>query len=137
MRTLLLVLSLLGPFLMRSPLWAQEKQDTAQVQADTTKAEQIIQDITDSKISKRIMKSITRKKASDPVAAVKSEEAFMPYRGKIIRNILIRHIDFQKTVYDTTRNIKNTITRIGNKLHRTSKDLLIKDNLFIRENKPV
>lgn len=137
MRTLFLVLSLLGTFLMRSPLWAQEKQDTTQVQADTTKAEQIIQDIRESKISKKIMKSLTRKRPSDPLAAVKSEEAFMPYRGKIIRNILIRHIDFQKTVYDTTRNIKNTITRAGNKLHSTSTDWLIRDNLFVRENKPL
>lgn len=137
MRNLLLFLSLLGAFLTSSPLLAQEKPDTTQVESDTTRAEQIIHDIKESKISQRIMKSITRKKPSELVATVRSEEAFMPYRGKIIRNILIRHIDFQKTVYDTTRNIRNTITRMGNKLHSTSKDWLIRDNLFIRENKPV
>jgi hypothetical protein len=144
MRVVFLFLSLFGTVLIPILLLAQEKPDTTrirtdttQVRPDTTKAEQIIHDIKESKISKRIMKSITRKRSSDPAAAVKSEEAFIPYQGKIIRKILIRHIDFQKTVYDTTRNIRNTITRIGNKLHSTSKDWLIRDNLFIRENKPV
>jgi hypothetical protein len=118
-------------------LFAQVGKDSTNAQQDTTKAEQIINGIKESKLSKRIMKSITRKKQSDPVAAVKSEAAFMPYDGKIIRNILIRHIDFQRTVYDTTRNIKNTITRLGNSLHSTSKDWVIRDNLFVRENKPV
>lgn len=114
---------------------AQEKMDSTDMAKDTTKTAQIINDIKESKISKRIMNSITRKSSSDPIAAVRSEEAFLPYRGKIIRKIIIRHIDFQKTVYDTTRNIRNTITRIGNALHSTSRDWVIRDNLFIRENK--
>jgi hypothetical protein len=120
-----------------SLLFAQKQPDSTKARPDTTKAKQIINDIRESKLSRRILKSITRKKVTDPVAAVKSEEAFLPYEGKIIRNIIIRHIDFQRTVYDTTKNIKNTITRIGNKLHSTSKDWLIRDNLFIGENRPV
>lgn len=136
MRTLCLYLSFLGAFLIPSLLFAQEK-DSVDAPRDTTKAGQIINDIKQSKLSKRILKSITRKRTSDPVAAVKSEAAFLPYNGKIIRKIIIRHIDFQKTVYDTTKNIRNTVTRIGNALHSTSKDWVIKDNLFIRENRPV
>ena len=118
-------------------LYGQVKPDTSKVKTDTTAAQHIINDIKQSKLSKRILKSITRKKNSNPVAAVKSEEAFMPYEGKIVRKIIFRHIDFQKTVYDTTKNIKNFITKIGNQLHSQTKDWVIKDNLFIRENKPV
>ncbi len=118
-------------------LYAQEKKDTTQVKPDTTRAQQIMNGIKDSKLSKRILKSITRKRSSNPVAAIKSEEAFVPYEGKIIRRIIFRHIDFQKTVYDTTKNIKNTITKIGNKLHSRTKQWVIQDNLFIRENKPL
>lgn len=136
MRVLYLYFGFVGIFLIPSLLSAQEK-DSVNVPGDTTKAGQIINDIKESKLSKRILKSITRKRTSNPVAAVKSEAAFMPYNGKIIRKIIIRHIDFQRTVYDTTKNIKNTVTRIGNNLHSTSKDWVIKDNLFIRENKPV
>lgn len=116
---------------LTAPLCAQEK-DTARTKSDTTG---IINDIKESKLTKRILKSITRNKPSDPVAAVKSEAAFMPYQGKIIRKIIIRHIDFQKTVYDTAKNIKNTLTRLGDKLHSTSKEWVIRDNLFIREGK--
>jgi hypothetical protein len=136
MRFLFLFLSI-NSFWIPSLLFAQKQPDSTKVRPDTRKAQQIIQDIRGSKLSRRILKSITRKKVTDPVAAVKSEEAFIPYKGKIIREIIVRHIDFQRTVYDTTKNIKNTITRIGNKLHSTSKDWVIRDNLFIRENRPV
>lgn len=136
MRTLLMLLILTG-VLMPSQLCAQQKGDSTNVASDTTKAGKIINDIKESKLSKRILKSITRKMPADPVAAVKSEAAFMPYEGKIIRKIIIRHIDFQRTVYDTTRNIKSTITKLGNALHSTSRDWVIRDNLFIRENKAV
>lgn len=119
-----------------SSAFAQEK-DSTNLPADTTKAAQIINEIKESKLSKRIMKSITRKRQADPVAAVKSEAAFMAYEGKIIRKIILRHIDFQRTVYDTTKNIRNTLTRLGNTLHSTSQDWVIRDNLFIRENRPI
>jgi hypothetical protein len=136
MRSFFLMISFLLALFVPSRLAAQEKGDTA-VKGDTTRAGQIINEIKQSKLSKRILKSITRQHSSNPVAAVKSEEAFMPYDGKIIRKIIFRHIDFQKTVYDTTKNIKNIVTRIGNKLHSRSKDWVIRDNLFIRENKPL
>jgi hypothetical protein len=136
MRTQYFILLIAGILMMPCLLFAQEK-DTASAPSDTTKAGQIINDIKESKVSKRILKSITRKRQTDPVAAVKSEAAFVPYEGKIIRKIIIRHIDFQRTVYDTTKNIRTVITRLGNKLHNTSKDWVIRDNLFIREDKPV
>jgi hypothetical protein len=127
---------LLCLFWTSGQLFAQE-QDTTRTKPDTTKVEQIIQNIKNSKVPKRLLKSITRKKQSDPTVAVRSEAAFMPFEGKIIRHIDIRHIGFDKTVYDTTRNIKNTITRISNALHTNSREGLIRDNLFIRENKPM
>src|SRR5690349_21197836 len=104
MRTQHLFLLIAGILMVPCLLLGQEK-DTTSAPADTTKAAQIINDIKESKVSKRILKSITRKRQNDPVAAVKSEAAFIPYEGKIIRNIIIRHIDFQRTVYDTTKNI--------------------------------
>lgn len=131
------MIGVVGVLLAPEGLIAQQKADSTQTSPDTTRAGNIIQDIKESKLSRELMKSITRKKQSNPVAAVKSEEAFLPYEGKIIRDIIIRHIDFQRTVYDTTKNIKNSITRLGNALHSTSKDWVIRDNLFIRENKPV
>lgn len=136
-RSLSLFLGILVGFCLPSSLFGQAKQDSTRVRPDTTRAGQIINHIKGGRLSRQILKSITRKKVTDPVAAVKSEAAFLPYEGKIIRNIIIRHMDFQRTVYDTTKNIRNTITRIGDKLHSTSRDAVIRENLFIYENRPV
>jgi hypothetical protein len=130
-RYILLCWALLAPRL----LLAQEKKDT--VKTDTTKAQHLLQSIKNGKVSQRLLHSITRKSQSNPTASVRSEDAFVPFEGKIIRKIDIRHIGFDKTVYDTTRNIKNTVAKIGNALHSNSKVWLIRDNLFIRENKPL
>jgi hypothetical protein len=124
-------------FAVPGMLFAQEKSDTTKVRRDSTKVEQFIESIKKKKVPKRLLTSITRKSQSNPTGAVKSENAFIPYEGKIIRKIDIRHIGFDKTVYDTTRNIQTLVTRIGNALHTNSKEKLIKDNLFIAENKPL
>lgn len=124
---------LLVAFCLPGLVLSQEK-DT--VEADTTR-KTIIETIKQSRVSKRLLKSITRKQQTNPTAAVRSEDAFMPFEGKIIRRIEIRHIGFDKTVYDTTRNIKNTITRLSKALHSNSREWLIRDHLFIRENKPL
>jgi hypothetical protein len=112
-------------------------QDTTVHPDDSLKSKRVIQNIKNARMSKRIVKSITRKQSLNPTATIKSEDSFLPYEGKIIRNIIIRQIGFDKTVLDTAKNIKTTLTRIGNRLHSRSKDWLIRDNLFIRENKPV
>jgi hypothetical protein len=108
-----------------------EKDTTKQ---DTT--QNIIERIQNTKASQAIVHSITRSKR-DTVFNKKSEEVFLPYQGKIIRHIYINHIGFDKTMYDTTRSVKNTITRIGNALHSNTKDWVIQDNLFIKEGKPL
>jgi hypothetical protein len=113
------------------------KSDTSTIKQDTSRAEQIIQDIKESKLSKRLMKSITRRPSKNAAATIKSEDFFMPYEGKIIRQIIIKQIGFDKTVTDTTRRIKNTLTKIGNSLHSDSKSWLIRDHLFIHENRQV
>ena len=93
--------------------------------------------IQQTRISKEIMHSVTATPSDGKVLNAKSEDIFMPYEGRIIRHITINHIGFDKTIYDTTRTIKNTVTRIGNALHTNTRPWVIRDNLFIREGKPV
>ena len=136
--SMLLVLLLSLPHALQG----QEK-DSLEVPGDSlqhvpdTSRNDILQNLKNSKVSQRIVKSITRKQATNPTAAIKSEAFFMPYEGRIIRNIIIQQIGFDKSVLDTTRRIRNTVTKIGNRLHSDSRAWLIRDNLFIRENKPV
>ncbi|MFZ6013180.1 MAG: hypothetical protein ACOYXT_22745 [Bacteroidota bacterium] len=127
----------------------KQKHDTAkqkrittkhkQLRQDTTRVKKVLKSIRNSRVSKRLEKSVTRKPSqiTDPTLAIKSEDVFMPYQGKIIRNILVRQIGFEKSITDTTRHFKNTMAKIGNRLHNDSRESIIRDNLFIRENKPL
>ncbi|MDB5211345.1 MAG: hypothetical protein JWQ30_2172, partial [Sediminibacterium sp.] len=62
--------------------------------------------------------------------AVKNEIAFNPYRGKIIRNILIEKLGFNRSVNDTTKVTRNLFNDIGNKLHPSTSRRVIINNLF-------
>ncbi|HYC83868.1 MAG TPA: hypothetical protein VEB86_01545, partial [Chryseosolibacter sp.] len=123
--------------LLVSPgLFAQDPTDTVQ-SADTLKKAPIFESIRNGKVSKQLVRTITRKQSSNPTATIRSEDFFIPYEGKIIRKVIIRQIGFDKSVTDTTKRIRTTITKLGNKAHSDSRDWLIRDNLFIRENKPL
>lgn len=122
-RAVILILFLNGYFLLYG-----------QVASDSVK-EKLVDKIQKSKASQALMGVI--KTNPETVTTTKSEDAFMKYNGKIIRYININHIGFDKTMYDTARNVKNTIIRIGNALHSTTKPWVIRNNLFIREGKPL
>lgn len=61
---------------------------------------------------------------------IKNEEAFNPYRGKIIRHIAVQKISFNRSINDTTRVIKNFFTNVGDALHATTAKKTILNNLF-------
>jgi hypothetical protein len=110
-------------------LSAQEK--------DSTKLQKAIEDIKDSRLTKRVTESITQTPPPDNETPQKSEELFMPYEGKIIRKILINPISFDRNVTDTTRNVENTVQRIANALHSNSKHWMLRDLLFFQEKRPL
>ena len=62
--------------------------------------------------------------------AVKNEAAFNPYRGKIIRHILVQKIGFAKSVNDTVKVVKNLFNDIGDALHKGTAQKVILKNLF-------
>lgn len=62
--------------------------------------------------------------------AVKNEAVFNPFRGKIIRKIFLEQAGFNKSVNDTSLEIRNLFNDIGNKLHPGTKEKVIKRNLF-------
>ncbi|RAV99735.1 hypothetical protein DQQ10_16945 [Pseudochryseolinea flava] len=91
--------------------------------------------ILESKVSQRVINTFTRDQ--DTTTNTKSESAYMRYNGKIIRRIIIQRIGFEKTMYDTARTFKNRIVRLANSLHTDTRESVIRDNLFIREGKPL
>jgi hypothetical protein len=93
--------------------------------------------LAEKKISRKIIRSITTSEA-DTTINQKSEQAFMPYQGRIIRKIIVQKIGFERSIYDTAkRKIVNDVTRIANSLHTNTRVQVIKDNLFFKEKKPL
>ncbi|MEQ8424072.1 MAG: hypothetical protein RIA63_05130, partial [Cyclobacteriaceae bacterium] len=70
---------------------------------------------------------------ADSVFNFKSEDAFIPYEGKIVRRITIQPVHFYKIIQDTTKVFRNTLIRIGESLHTDTREGVIKNNLFIKE----
>lgn len=114
-----------------------EKGDTIEIiPIDTTN--RIIDAVKDTRLSKEILKSVTRKpEKEDDFLNIRSEETFMPFDGKIIRQILINHIDFERSITDTSANFRSWLTRLANKLHNTSKEWVIRDHVFFKKHKPL
>jgi hypothetical protein len=87
--------------------------------------------------AQKIIGTIKRTPPPDSVIVIKSEDSFLPYEGKIIRTIIINQIGFDRTVQDTSRTFKTAVAKVANKLHNDSKSWVIRNNLFIREGKPL
>ena len=89
------------------------------------------------KVGKKV-KGLVWHNAADTIIDKKSEVGYKRYQGKIIRKITIHHIGFERDINDTTRyKVVNTVVRAANSLHTNTKEQVIRNNLFIRENKPL
>lgn len=107
---------------------------TTQAQKDSTAQNGIL----DNKITKELLKTVQKKSSPGLTQKnVKSEDVFLPYEGKIIRNIVVKHINFERSIYDTTKSVKDVFTRTANKLHVDTRPNVIYNHLFFYTNKPL
>ncbi len=120
--TLYLLTSLL--FLGAMDSWAQAKKDSVEKKSITKKA------------FREGLKLISTT-PKDTIVNVKSIDPFAEYAGKIIRHIDIDRIGFEKSIYDHEKKVDKTITRLANTLHHNTRVRIIREHLFIRENKPL
>jgi hypothetical protein len=89
------------------------------------------------KVTKKL-KGLLYQHPGDTVMNEKSESGFMRYQGKIIRSITIEHIGFERNINDTTRyRVVNRMVRMGDFLHGTTKERVIRNNLFIHQQEPL
>jgi len=103
--------------------FAQVKPDSGSIQS------RIKKDVKD------LVSAISRR--SNQILHERSEESFLKYEGKIVRKINLRRIGFEKTVFDTTRTLTNSISKVANKLHPSTRDYVLRNNLFVKEDKPL
>ncbi len=86
---------------------------------------------------KLLLGVITREPEADQVLNVKSEDHYLPYEGKIIRKIIIKRLGFESTILDTARHMQTYIAKAANSLHVDTKEFVIRNNLYIKEGKPL
>lgn len=58
----------------------------------------------------------------------------MPYEGKVIRHIIVKAYGFEQTFTDTSKRLQYFGTKILNQAHRKTRDWVIRNSLFIKEN---
>lgn len=97
----------------------------------------VIDRLRETPISQKTIRSLRAKPEADTVFNYKSEEAFLPYEGWMIRKIIIQTVHFNRTVQDTTRVFKNLVIKAGEKLHTDTRERVIRNNLFIKEGEPL
>ncbi|MCU0397307.1 MAG: hypothetical protein MUC73_04300 [Cyclobacteriaceae bacterium] len=101
-----------------------------------------------SKTKSEEKKSVTRKALQqgikfisttpkDTIVNELSIDPYVEYTGRIIRSIYIERIGFEKSLYDSTKKVKKTITRVANALHRNSKEKTIRNHLFFKTHEPL
>jgi hypothetical protein len=112
-----------------SASWAQQKRDSVP-------SKSFYKRLRDNKMAQKLIQNLKRKE-QDTIFNVKSEDPYLKYEGKIIRKITIERIGFEKNILDTTHTIFSRVAHAGNKLHNTTKEWVIRDNLFIRSGKPL
>jgi hypothetical protein len=67
----------------------------------------------------------------------KSESVFKPYEGRVIRHIYISSYGFDQVFTDTSKRLEYFGTKVLNDMHRTTRDWVIRNSLFIKENTPL
>lgn len=68
------------------------------------------------------------------VLNIKNEAPFLPYQGKVIRHIIINQFSFEKAFTDTLKQTRPFAVKFINRLHRNTKEWVIRNNLFFKEN---
>lgn len=89
------------------------------------------------KLTQKALQSVRYRPEADSVFAAKSEVAFLPYAGKIIRHFHVQRFDLNRTVQDTTRKLTNAIVLLGQHLHSKTREAIIRDNIFIKAGQPL
>jgi hypothetical protein len=73
----------------------------------------------------------------DTVVNELSTDPFKPYENKIIRNVQIEFIGFERSIYDSAKRVNKIVTTLANALHGRTKARIIRNHLFIRPGTPL
>ena len=81
----------------------------------------------------KLARNLMSDKPASPSTPVRKDLLFSRYRGKYIRNIVIRRLDFGTPITDTARKFETGLTRLANDLHRKTREAVVRKNLFFKK----
>jgi hypothetical protein len=81
----------------------------------------------------KLARNLMTDKPSSPGAPVRKDLLFNRYKGKIIRSVTIRRLDFGTPINDTSRRFETTFTRWANDLHHKTREEVVRKNLFFKK----
>ena len=64
--------------------------------------------------------------------AIKNNSPFIMYKGSIIRKIIVSKVGFGQSVNDTSKVNRSFLSDLGEKLHASTTETTIRNNLFIK-----
>ena len=81
----------------------------------------------------KLARNLMSNKPSSPGAPVRKDLLFNMYRGRYIRNIIIKRLDFGTPITDTARKFETGLTRLANDLHHKTRESVVRKNLFFKK----
>jgi hypothetical protein len=75
--------------------------------------------------------------AEEETSLQRNDRKFQRNRGRVIRRIIIRRLDFGTPINDTAKSFKNRLTNLADAFHRKTREPVIERNLFFAENERV
>lgn len=91
----------------------------------------------ENKLFKGMVNALSRDtsgKAERDEALRRLDDKYLPYNRMIIRRINIVRVPFGTSFRDTTVHFGGRLTRMANTLHHLTKEKIVRNNLFFREN---
>ncbi|HEY0433370.1 MAG TPA: hypothetical protein VGC95_05830, partial [Chitinophagaceae bacterium] len=80
----------------------------------------------------KLARNLVANRAPGPSTPVRNDLFFERYRGRVIRSVTIRRLDFGTSITDTSRTLKTMLTRLANEFHHKTTENVIRNNLFFR-----
>jgi hypothetical protein len=80
----------------------------------------------------KLAKNLVANQPPEPSAPVRKDLLLSRYKGKIIRTIIIRRLDFGTPISDTSKSFKSTLTRMANAVHHKTRENIIRNNLLFK-----
>jgi hypothetical protein len=80
-----------------------------------------------------LARNIMSNKTVSQSTPVRTDLLFSRYKGKIIRNVAIKRLDFGTPITDTSQSFKSTLTKLANDFHHKTREQVIRNNLFFKK----